>query len=190
MWNQKITIAALLLGSLLLSGCSSYQVMLDAAPPGARIWCSGKDLGMAPVVRTYNNDTKLDTLWLEEICDAYWHSGASARFSGQVNARYGGKTVLTAHRPKDAPGIEGDIEIAKLVIMHKMIQQAVAQSMPSGPSYLDQILARSQNNQNSLGLVPIPSVTIQPIPKPSFGLPDVYSVNRINDNLFGVRKVR
>lgn len=191
MWNQKIKVTSLLISSLILSGCSSYQVMLDANPPGAHVWCSGKDLGMAPVIRTYENETKLATLWLEEPCQAYWRSGASASFSGKVNARPGGRTILTATRFKFDPGLEEDIEVAKLVIMKRMIQQAVADSMPARPSYLDQIMTRSlNNNQNSLDLIPMPSATIQPIPQPKFGLPDVYSVDRINDNLYGVRKVR
>lgn len=191
MWNQKMKVTSLLISSLILSGCSSYQVMLDANPPGAHVWCSGKDLGMAPVIRTYENETKLATLWLEEPCQAYWRSGASASFGGQVDARYGGKTILRATRPTDAPGVEKDIEVAKLVIMQRMIQQAVANSMPTGPSYFDQIMTRSlNNNQNSLDSIPMPSATIQPIPQPKFGLPDVYSVDRINDNLYGVRKVR
>jgi hypothetical protein len=83
-----------------------------SVPDGAELFEGGKSLGLAPVTRTYNNDGKSNDIRTPDV-KAVWPSGAETTYYTYLTV--GADRVATLERPADAPGLEGDLDHAKLV---------------------------------------------------------------------------
>jgi hypothetical protein len=99
-----------------LAGCAggpmSKQAVLtyETLPEGAQIFEGGQLLGVAPVTRTFKNETNQATLRTPEVT-AIWPSGAKQTFFTVLPA--GADNVATIERPKAAPGLQADLDNAK-----------------------------------------------------------------------------
>jgi hypothetical protein len=108
-------IASVLLASL--AGCATVPrttAMLTymSAPDGAEIFEGGKSLGMVPVTRTYNSEDKSNNIRTPDV-RAVWPSGAETSYYTYLTV--GADRVATLERPANAPGLQGDLDHAKIV---------------------------------------------------------------------------
>ncbi|MBU6258125.1 MAG: hypothetical protein KGL18_16160 [Burkholderiales bacterium] len=103
---------------LLLAACAdlprSTQALLtyETVPAGAELFEGGKDLGMAPVTRTYKSDGKSTSITTPDVT-AVWASGAKTSYFTILNV--GDDRVATLQRPASAPGLQADLDKAKTV---------------------------------------------------------------------------
>lgn len=229
MWNQKIKFTALLMGSLVLSGCgTTYDVVYESMPEGAMVVCNGERLGVAPVKKTYKVGIDLpggvtpheDGKWvdIDDDCIAVWRSNAIKAYprtvpyytpgaSDWANWFFTGSLSnngikVTAPRPMDVPGIEQDTEWAKYVLVKQGMSEALAQQRAiAAQNQFDQMLAQQQAQNNALLNQQMQSLGAQ-VNQTTQSLmnfnslgnstngPGVYNVNRLQDNLYQVRKVK
>jgi hypothetical protein len=112
------TAALLAAGALFgLAGCAdvpshSAQLTYETVPAGALLYEAGHPIGTAPVMRTYMGDGKSATITTPDVT-AVWPSGAKTQFFTVLQV--GADRVATLQRPKDAPGLQADLDHAKLV---------------------------------------------------------------------------
>ena len=106
----------------LSSGCANLPTSKDViltyetAPEGATLFEGGQSLGVAPVSRTYKNDGKSDSV-RTPVVTAVWPSGAKESYWTMLPA--GADRVATIERPKGAPGLQTDLDNAKLAAAAK-----------------------------------------------------------------------
>jgi hypothetical protein len=107
---------AMFMGLAGLAGCASgpvpKQVVLtyESLPEGAQIFEGGQLLGVAPVTRTFKNESNQATVRTPEVT-AVWPSGAKQTFFTVLPA--GADNVATIERPKAAPGLQADLDHAQ-----------------------------------------------------------------------------
>ena len=105
-----------------LAGCANVPqsadvvVLYETRPEGAELYESGKPIGTAPVTRTYRNEARAETLRTPDVT-AVWPSGARETYYTVLPA--GADRVATIERPKNAPGLQADLENAKKFIAAK-----------------------------------------------------------------------
>jgi hypothetical protein len=100
-----------------LTGCATTppttaMLTYESVPDGAEVFEGGKSLGTVPVTRTYQSDGKSNTVQTPDV-KAVWPSGAETHF--YTNLPVGSDRVATLQRPDSAPGLQGDLDHAKLV---------------------------------------------------------------------------
>lgn len=100
-----------------LAGCAdapthSAQLTYETVPAGAMLYEAGHSLGMAPVTRSYTGDGKSATITTPDVT-AVWPSGAKTQFFTYLQV--GADRVATLQRPKDAPGLQADLDHARTV---------------------------------------------------------------------------
>lgn len=100
-----------------LAGCAdvpshSAQLTYETVPAGALLYEAGRPIGTAPVTRTYTGDGKSATITTPDVT-AVWPSGAKTSFFTYLQV--GADRVATLQRPKDAPGLQADLDHAKTV---------------------------------------------------------------------------
>jgi hypothetical protein len=105
-----------------LAGCANPPLTKDAIltyeskPEGATIFEGGQALGTAPVTKTYKNEAKAATIKTPEVT-AVWPSGAKETYYTVLPA--GADLVATIERPKNAPGLQADLDNAKKFVAAK-----------------------------------------------------------------------
>ena len=115
---RTLTLAVVSVGVSLLGACAgtpprSAMLTYQSVPDGAEIFEGGKSLGAVPVTRTYESDGKSSDITTPDV-RAVWPSGAQTTFFTVVPV--GSDRVATLERPADAPGLQQDLEHAKLVV--------------------------------------------------------------------------
>jgi len=121
MKHLRYTASALLLAAV-LSGCAnapqSADVVLtyETKPEGAELFEGGKSIGIAPVTRTYRNEAKTETLRTPDVT-AVWPSGAREVYYTLLPG--GADRVATIERPKNAPGLQADLDNARKIVAAK-----------------------------------------------------------------------
>jgi hypothetical protein len=108
-------IASVLLAAL--AGCATTprttgMLTYNSVPDGAEIFEDGKSLGLVPVTRTYSGDGKSNSFRTPDV-KAVWPSGAETDFYTYLTV--GADRVATLERPANAPGLQGDLDHAKIV---------------------------------------------------------------------------
>ena len=108
-------IASVLLA--VLAGCATTppttaMLTYKSVPDGAEIFEDGKSVGQVPVTRTYSGDGKSNSFRSPDV-KAVWPSGAETDFYTYLTV--GADRVATLERPVGAPGLEGDLDHAKIV---------------------------------------------------------------------------
>jgi hypothetical protein len=115
------TIAAALLAAA-VAGCANVPqsadvvVTYETRPEGAELFEAGKSIGTAPVTRTYRNEARAESLRTPDVT-AVWPSGAKETYYTQLPA--GADRVASIERPKNAPGLQADLDNAKKFIAGK-----------------------------------------------------------------------
>ncbi len=105
-----------LLVCLSLAACAGAPLSKDAmltyetVPEGALLFEGDQALGEAPVSRTYKHDGKSETI-RTPLVTAVWPSGAKETFWTTLPT--GADRVASIQRPKDAPGLQADLDKAK-----------------------------------------------------------------------------
>lgn len=107
-----ITFTAVLLGACAGTPPTRAKLTYESVPDGAQIYEGDKSLGTVPVTRTYDGDGKSGTITTPDV-RAVWPSGAQTTFFTVLPL--GSDRVATLQRPADAPGLQQDLEHAKLV---------------------------------------------------------------------------
>jgi hypothetical protein len=117
--RRAVRTAALLATSAVigLAGCAdapshSAQLTYETVPAGALLYEAGHSLGMAPVTRSYTGDGKSATITTPDVT-AVWPSGAKTQFFTYLQV--GADRVATLQRPKDAPGLQADLDHARTI---------------------------------------------------------------------------
>lgn len=108
-------LVAVLLGAL--TGCATTppttaMLTYQSLPDGAEIFEGGKSLGVVPVTRTYSGDGKSNSIQTPDV-KAVWPSGAETSYYTFLTL--GADRVATLERPASAPGLQGDLDHAKIV---------------------------------------------------------------------------
>ncbi len=93
-------------GPVVTSGMLTYQT----EPEGATLYEAGQPIGTAPVTRNYPGDGKSATIRTPEVT-AVWPSGAKESYYTFIKP--GADLVATIERPKNAPGLQADLDNAK-----------------------------------------------------------------------------
>lgn len=118
-FNSSLAASALAATLALLAGCAAPPaptvavLVYESAPDGAMIFEGGMPLGMAPVMRSYKPEGSATTVRTPEVT-AVWPSGAKATYFTLLPL--GADSVATIERPKNAPGLDTDLENAKKVL--------------------------------------------------------------------------
>jgi len=117
MTRRTLTLLSLTLMASLLAACAgtprrSALLTYQSTPDGAEIFEGDKSLGMVPVTRTYDSDGTSGNITTPDV-RAVWPSGAQTSFYTIIPV--GSDRVATLERPKDAPGLQQDLEHAKKV---------------------------------------------------------------------------
>jgi hypothetical protein len=112
-----LTLLAVSVSAALLAACAATparKAMLtyQSAPDGAQIYEGDKPLGTVPVTRTYDSDGTSPNITTPDV-RAVWPSGAQTTYFTVIPV--GSDRVATLERPKDAPGLQQDLENAKKV---------------------------------------------------------------------------
>jgi hypothetical protein len=107
-----VTLAASLLAACAGTPRRSALLTYQSTPDGAEIFEGDKSLGMVPVTRTYDSDGTSGNITTPDV-RAVWPSGAQTTFFTIIPV--GSDRVATLERPKDAPGLQQDLEHAKKV---------------------------------------------------------------------------
>ncbi len=107
-----IPLTAALLYACAATAPKSAMLTYESVPDGAEIFEGGKSLGAVPVTRTYQSDGKSSTIQTPDV-RAVWLSGAQTTFFTLLPV--GSDRVATLERPAYAPGLQQDLEHAKLV---------------------------------------------------------------------------
>jgi len=100
-----------------LTGCATTppttaMLTYQSVPDGAEIFEGAKSLGMVPVTRTYNGDGTSNSFRTPDV-RAVWPSGAETSYYTYLTV--GADRVATLERPASAPGLQGDLDHAKIV---------------------------------------------------------------------------
>lgn len=112
-----------------LSGCSApqYVVNVSATPPGATLTQhDGSQLGEAPTYLTYQHDPLFvsNGCMLVQGVTATWTSGAKASTAPTLRlcngAAYQYRFHVNLERPKTAPGLDTDLDVAKMIIQQRL----------------------------------------------------------------------
>ncbi len=108
-WTTLIAPLAL---AACVAGPASQSAMLtyETVPEGATLYEGGQAIGIAPVMRTYQGDGKSESIRTPDVT-AVWPSGAKESFYTFV--KVGSDRVATIERPKNAPGLQADLDNAK-----------------------------------------------------------------------------
>jgi len=113
---RTLTLLVIASASLLgaCAGTPTHKAMLtyESVPDGAQIFEGDKLLGTVPVTRTYENDGTSASITTPDV-RAVWPSGAHTSYFTVLPV--GSDRVATLERPADAPGLQQDLEHAKLV---------------------------------------------------------------------------
>lgn len=91
-------------------------ILYETVPEGATIYEGGQSLGVAPVTKTYRADGKSESIRTPEVT-AVWPSGAKESY--YTFLRPGADSVATIERPKNAPGLQADLDNAKRFVAAK-----------------------------------------------------------------------
>jgi hypothetical protein len=119
MKNQRLfTVKTLLMTACVagLTACASGPVSQSSmltylsSPEGATLYEGGQAIGSAPVTRTYTGDGKSKNIRTPEVT-AVWPSGAKESYYTFIDV--GADRVATIERPKNAPGLQADLDNAK-----------------------------------------------------------------------------
>jgi len=119
MKHFRLAAAAALLA---VAGCANVPqsadvvVTYETRPEGAELFEGGKSIGTAPVTRAYKNDAKTETLRTPDVT-AVWPSGAKEIYYTLLPA--GSDRVATIERPKNAPGLQADLDNARKFVAAK-----------------------------------------------------------------------
>jgi hypothetical protein len=120
--SRLAALAASLAAALVAAACATppppttAMLTYETAPEGATLFEGGQSLGIAPVTRTYKPEGTSTSVRTPEVT-AVWPSGAKASFFTLLPL--GADRVATIDRPKNAPGLEADLENAKKVVADK-----------------------------------------------------------------------
>jgi hypothetical protein len=111
--------AAVLLAAL--TGCATTplttaMLTYKSVPDGAEIFEGSKSLGIEPVTRTYNSDGQSNSIRTPDV-RAVWPSGAETSYYTYLTV--GADRVATLERPASAPGLQGDLDHAKIVAANR-----------------------------------------------------------------------
>jgi hypothetical protein len=114
---RTLTLLVVSLSASLLAACAATparKAMLtyESVPDGAQIYEGDKSLGTVPVTRTYDSDGTSGNITTPDV-RAVWPSGAQTTFFTVIPV--GSDRVATLQRPADAPGLQQDLDNAKLV---------------------------------------------------------------------------
>lgn len=137
--------AFLVLGGL--GGCANLPATKDALltyeslPEGAVIYENGQSLGPAPVTRTYGHDGKSESIRTPEVT-AVWPSGARQTFWTLLPP--GADRVATIERPQGAPGLQADLDHAKMVAAQRESDAARAKEAIARDLARDSARCRAQ----------------------------------------------
>jgi len=127
-------------GALPVRATLTYESM----PDGAEIFEGGKSLGTVPVTRTYTSERKSSTVRTPEV-RAVWPSGAQTTYFTLLPAGSDDR-VATLERPPDAPGLQQDLEHAKLVVAAR--KRDAARNRDSLQSDINRASARCKREQS------------------------------------------
>lgn len=116
-WVGRATTWLAAAAFMALAGCagvpaSSAKLTYETVPDGALLYEAGRPIGMAPVTRTYTSDGKSTSITTPDVT-AVWPSGAKTSFFTYLQV--GADRVATLQRPKDAPGLQADLDHARTV---------------------------------------------------------------------------
>lgn len=112
---KKMTSLLSLAAALLLAGCATEprgaKLTYETAPAGAMLSENGKEIGVAPVMRTYPAaDANGGQIRTPEVT-AVWPSGAKATF--WTFLKPGDDHVTSIARPPNAPNLQADLDNAR-----------------------------------------------------------------------------
>lgn len=101
-------------GQALEDSIRGYRVQYESMPAGAKIFCSGNELGTAPFLKYRDlgeNEKRNGQLHIQG-CEAVWNSGARASIDSIIPlSRFPRFVYLVAERPVEAPGAQADDEV-------------------------------------------------------------------------------
>ena len=111
-----VSVCAALLAAC--AGTPPHKAMLtyESVPDGAQIYEGDKLLGPVPVTRTYESDGTAGSITTPDV-RAVWPSGAATTYFTILPL--GSDRVATLERPKDAPGVQQDLDHAKQVAQQR-----------------------------------------------------------------------
>ncbi|HTT42184.1 MAG TPA: hypothetical protein VMG33_03875 [Steroidobacteraceae bacterium] len=107
-----VSVSAALLGACAATPARKAMLTYQSVPDGAQIYEGDKSLGTVPVTRTYDSDGTSPNITTPDV-RAVWPSGAQTTYFTVIPV--GSDRVATLERPKDAPGLQQDLENAKKV---------------------------------------------------------------------------
>jgi len=148
MTRRTLALLALTLTASLLGACAatpprpSALLTYQSVPDGAEIFEGDKSLGMVPVTRTYDSDGTSGNITTPDV-RAVWPSGAQTSFYTIIPV--GSDRVATLERPKDAPGLQQDLEHAKQVAMAR--KQDAERRRQEQQTEINQASARCKQEQ-------------------------------------------
>ncbi len=101
-----------------LIGCAgaptnNAQLTYETEPAGAQLFEAGQPIGAEPVTRTYVAKGTSDSITTPDVV-AVWPSGAKTQFFTVL--KVGSDRLATLKRPAGAPGLQVDLDHAKVVL--------------------------------------------------------------------------
>lgn len=150
--HNLLTLAAL----AALAACAELPQSQDARltyetqPEGAMLFEGARSLGPAPLMRIYPHDGKSSNIRTPEVT-AVWPSGAKESFWTLLPL--GSDRETTIERPKNAPGLEADLEHAKKVAHER--QRAAQRQKEATARDIARSSARCKEQQAKGGTSPI-----------------------------------
>jgi len=148
MTQRTLALLSLTLTASLLIACAGtpprHNALLtyQSTPDGAEIFEGGKSLGVVPVTRTYDSDGTSGNITTPDV-RAVWPSGAQTSFFTVVPV--GSDRVATLERPKDAPGLQQDLDHAKQVTVAR--KQDAERRRQEQQTEINQASARCKQEQ-------------------------------------------
>ncbi|HXY98333.1 MAG TPA: hypothetical protein VEH00_15325 [Steroidobacteraceae bacterium] len=137
-----LTLTAALLGACATTPRHSALLTYQSSPDGAEIFEGDKSLGIVPVTRTYDSDGTSANITTPDV-RAVWPSGAQTSFFTVIPV--GSDRVATLERPKDAPGLQQDLEHAKKVAIAR--KQEAERRRQEQQTEINQASARCKQEQ-------------------------------------------
>lgn len=104
-----LTICEFLVGCATALEPNQVRVTFKSDPPGAMLYSQEKEWGMAPQTRTYTGNLSKGIIINAPVI-AVWASGA--KYSYTYPYEIGKEWTSTISRPKNAPGLEKDLNFA------------------------------------------------------------------------------
>ena len=113
--NRLFPRLALAAAIVAIAGCadtapSGAKLTYETSPPGATLFEAGKQIGVAPVMRSYPANPAGGQIRTPDVT-AVWPSGAKAEF--YTFLKPGDDNITTITRPANAPNLQADLDNAK-----------------------------------------------------------------------------